>query len=134
MGRSVGFRAGNSGYRAPSTGTVLLVADETALPALAAILESGVPADTRIFAEVPGEDHRVDLDGPVTWLYRGTDAPGTHVLRAITDLPPPAPDYAWVCGESGLATAVRRHLVKDRGVDRRSVTFSGYWKLGAART
>ncbi|TQM79254.1 NADPH-dependent ferric siderophore reductase [Saccharothrix saharensis] len=134
VGQSVGFRAGNSGYRPPSTGTVLLVADETALPALCAILETGVPEGTRIFAEVPGEDFRVAVDAPVTWLHRGDDAPGSHVLRAVTDLPSPAPDYAWVCGESTLATSVRRHLVKERGVDRRSVMFSGYWKVGAART
>lgn len=133
VGRSAGFRAGNSGYRPPSTGTVLLAADETALPALCAILESGVPADARIFVEVPGEDYRVDVDAPVTWLHRGADAPGSHLLRAVADLPSPAPDYAWVCGESTLATTVRRHLVKERGVDRRSVMFSGYWKLGAAR-
>ncbi|MER5266440.1 siderophore-interacting protein [Actinosynnema sp. NPDC002837] len=133
VGRSVGFRAGNSGYRPPSGGAVLLAADETALPALCAILESGVPADARIFAEVPDEGYRVAVDAPVTWLYRGADAPGSHLLRAVADLPSPAPDYAWVCGESTLATTVRRHLVKERGVDRRSVMFSGYWKLGAAR-
>ncbi|MCE6999239.1 siderophore-interacting protein [Saccharothrix sp. S26] len=133
-GASVGFRAGNSGYRPPSTGSVLLVADETALPALCAIVEAGVPAGTRIFAEVPTEDFHVDVDAAVTWLHRGTDAPGSHVLRAVTDLPGPTPAYAWVCGESSLATAVRRHLVKDRGLDRRSVMFSGYWKVGAART
>ena len=133
VGQSVGFRAGNSGYRPPSAGTVLLAADETALPALCAIVESGVPADTRIFAEVPTEDYRVAVDAPVTWLYRGDDAPGSHVLRAVADMPSPTPDYAWVCGESTLATTVRRHLVKERGMDRRSVMFSGYWKLGAAR-
>ena len=132
VGRAAGFRAGNSGYRAPSTGTVLLAADETALPALCAILESGVPDDTRVFAEVPTEAHRLPVDAPVTWLHRGTDTPGTHLLRALTS--EPAPDYAWVCGESTLATTIRRHLVKSSGVDRRSVMFSGYWKLGAART
>ena len=133
VGQSAGFRAGNSGYRAPSAGTVLLAADETALPALCAILESGVPADALIFAEVPDEDYRVAVEAPVTWLYRGADAPGSHLLRAVTDLPSLAADYAWVCGESTLATTVRRHLVKERGTDRRSVVFSGYWKLGAAR-
>ena len=42
-------------------------------------------------------------------------------------------DYAWLCGESGLATSLRRHLVQEVGMDKRSITFSGYWKLGAAR-
>jgi hypothetical protein len=26
---------------------------------------------------------------------------------------------------------LRRHLVGERGFDRRSVTFTGYWRLGA---
>ncbi|MEJ7651277.1 MAG: hypothetical protein WKF57_19880 [Nakamurella sp.] len=30
-------------------------------------------------------------------------------------------------------TSLRRLLVKDRGVARTDVLFSGYWKLGAAR-
>jgi NADPH-dependent ferric siderophore reductase len=92
------------------------------------------PADVRIFAEVPTEDYRVEIGAPVTWLYRGGDEPGSHVLRAVTGMPLPVPDYAWVCGESALATGVRRHLVKERGMDRRSVMSSGYWKVGAART
>lgn len=133
VGRSVGFRAGNSGYRAPSGGTILLAADEAALPALCSILASGVSGDVRVFAEVPDEGYRVDVDAPVTWLYRGGDEPGSHMARAVREASLPALDYAWVCGESALATGVRRHLVKERGVDRRSVTFSGYWKVGAVR-
>ncbi|XVV06488.1 SIP domain-containing protein [Actinosynnema sp. CA-248983] len=42
-------------------------------------------------------------------------------------------DFAWARGESAPATGVRRHLVKERGLDRRSVMFSGYWKVGQAR-
>jgi NADPH-dependent ferric siderophore reductase len=133
IGQSVGFSAGTSGYRTPSGGTVLLAADETALPALCSILESGASGDVRIFAEVPDEGYRVEVDAPVTWLYRGTDEPGSHMVRAVHDTSLPTLDYAWVCGESGLATGLRRHLVKERGVDRRSVMFSGYWKVGAAR-
>lgn len=33
-----------------------------------------------------------------------------------------------------MATSVRRHPVQERGVDRRNVMFSGYWKRGKART
>lgn len=38
--------------------------------------------------------------------------------------------YAWVAGESSLVTGIRRHLVRDLGVDRRSVAFMGYWREG----
>jgi NADPH-dependent ferric siderophore reductase len=38
--------------------------------------------------------------------------------------------YAWLAGESTVITGLRRHLVRDRGVDRRGVAFMGYWKAG----
>jgi NADPH-dependent ferric siderophore reductase len=129
-GDQAGFRAGGSAYRPPSAGSVLLVADETALPALSAILE----AETRpahVFVEVPDESYRIDLEAE--WVFRGSSEPGSAVLKAIQDRALSTVDYGWVCGESGLATGVRRHLVKDRGVDRKAIMFSGYWKVGSAR-
>jgi NADPH-dependent ferric siderophore reductase len=39
--------------------------------------------------------------------------------------------YVWIAGESALVTGLRRQLVRDRGVDRRSVAFMGYWREGA---
>jgi NADPH-dependent ferric siderophore reductase len=39
--------------------------------------------------------------------------------------------YAWIAGESSLVTGLRRQLVRDRDVDRRSVAFMGYWREGA---
>lgn len=129
-GQRVGFRAGGSSYQ--GSGTVLLAADETALPALGAILEQDTPA--HVFAEVPDESYRVPLAADVTWVYRGANAPGSAVLPVISAAELSTVDYAWVCGESGLVTGVRRHLVRERGLDRRSVMFTGYWKTGAART
>jgi NADPH-dependent ferric siderophore reductase len=40
--------------------------------------------------------------------------------------------YAWVAGESGVVTALRRTLVRDLGMDRRQVAFMGYWRRGVA--
>jgi NADPH-dependent ferric siderophore reductase len=40
--------------------------------------------------------------------------------------------YFWIAGESGVVTTLRRHLVKDLGVDRSQVAFMGYWRLGVA--
>jgi NADPH-dependent ferric siderophore reductase len=40
--------------------------------------------------------------------------------------------YAWIAGESGVVTALRRHLVRELGVDRDQVAFMGYWRLGVA--
>jgi NADPH-dependent ferric siderophore reductase len=129
-GDQAGFRAGGSAYRPPASGSVLLAADETALPALAAILE----VETRplqVFAEVPDESYRTDLD--VEWVFRGSAQPGSALVKTIQDKALSTVDYAWACGESGLATGVRRHLVKERGVDRKAIMFSGYWKAGSPR-
>ncbi len=38
--------------------------------------------------------------------------------------------YAWLAGEAGLVKHTRRHLVRDRGVPKRAITFTGYWRQG----
>ena len=38
--------------------------------------------------------------------------------------------YAWLAGEAGVIRQLRRHLVAERGVDRRAVAFMGYWRRG----
>lgn len=40
--------------------------------------------------------------------------------------------YCWIAGESGVVTTLRRHLVRDLGVDRARVAFMGYWRRGVA--
>lgn len=40
--------------------------------------------------------------------------------------------YTWLAGEAGAVKKLRRHLVGERGLDRRSVAFMGYWRLGRA--
>ncbi|MCK2239185.1 MULTISPECIES: siderophore-interacting protein [unclassified Crossiella] len=138
-GYLVGFRTGGSCYQPPASARhQLLAADDTALPALAAILstvDDEAVAGLRVLVEVPGAEYRVPLDErvAVTWLTRDGE-PGAELVRTLRASDLPELDYAWVCGESGLATGVRRHLVKERGLDRRRVLFSGYWKVGAART
>jgi NADPH-dependent ferric siderophore reductase len=45
---------------------------------------------------------------------------------------PHADRYFWIAGESGVVTTLRRHLVKDLGIDRSQVAFMGYWRAGVA--
>lgn len=45
---------------------------------------------------------------------------------------PHADRYFWIAGESGVVTTLRRHLVKDVGIDRAQVAFMGYWRRGVA--
>ncbi|MEU6443546.1 siderophore-interacting protein [Streptomyces sp. NPDC047046] len=116
----------------------VLVGDESALPAILAILDSDPnPPPTEVFVEVATARDIRPLSTPpgvrVHWLSRDGESvrPGVRALEAVRGAELPAgPLYAWVAGESRLATTVRRHLVGDRGVPKRDVTFCGYWRLG----
>lgn len=123
-------------FRPPEdTDWVLIWADETALPAATAALE-WLPARlrARVWLEVPYGDDRqaVDTaaDARISWLVR--DEPGTpdaaEAVRAA-ELPGGTP-YVWIAGEASKVRALRRHLVRERGIDRKRVTFVGYWRRG----
>ncbi|MCX5056889.1 siderophore-interacting protein [Streptomyces sp. NBC_00452] len=127
-------------FRPPEdTDLTLIWGDETALPAVSAILES-LPAGARarVWLEVPDSGDIQDLptgaDAEITWLVR--DASGAEgspmALGALrgAQLPPAEHPYVWIAGESGCVKALRRHFVGERGIDRRRVTFVGYWRRG----
>ncbi|WP_067479622.1 siderophore-interacting protein [Actinomadura hibisca] len=123
-------------FRPPEgTDHYLVAADETALPAAAGIL-AHLPAGTRVqvWISVPEAGDRRELptaaDAEVTWLVRGD---GEDIVRAVreADVPAGGTPYAWIAGESAMVKALRRNLVNDRGVDRKAVCFTGYWRRGA---
>lgn len=70
----------------------------------------------------------------VHWLPRlRPGRPGALALQAVRDADlPPGRAYAWVAGETALATGVRRHLVRDRGWPKSGIAFLGYWRHGRA--
>jgi NADPH-dependent ferric siderophore reductase len=125
--------------------TLLVVADSTALPAVARIL---VGLDEHVtgtvLVAVRSAEESMPLHRPrgvrLEWFI--DDGNGDWLPRNIVgrlgelDLPggrrPPNPldgtFYAWVACESGLVKAVRRHLLGDRGVPRGCVSFMGYWR------
>ncbi|MFV2117609.1 siderophore-interacting protein [Streptomyces sp. Act-28] len=116
------------------TDEVLMWADETALPAASAILE-WLPAGTRaqVWLEVPLGGDRIEprtaADATVTWLVRGEGAPPAVEAVRGAEVTGTAP-YVWLAGESGSVKALRRHFVNERRLDRRRVTFVGYWRRG----
>ncbi|MFG2137013.1 siderophore-interacting protein [Streptomyces sp. NPDC048650] len=123
----------------PGTDWILLTGDETALPAIAGILSWLSPrTHAKVWIEIAHEDDRQPLptfaDADITWLVRDGARAAHHepVLEALraAELPEGTP-YAWVAGEAGTVKAVRRHLVRERGIDRRAVKFTGYWRRGA---
>jgi NADPH-dependent ferric siderophore reductase len=122
----------NGGYdfRPPLGAPVVIAGDLTALPAIAgnlAWLPTGTSA--QVWIDVPHPEDRQDLptaaEADITWV---TPGPLLDTIRAAKF---PDGAYAWIAGESAVVKALRRHLVKDRGLDRRAVTFTGYWRRGA---
>ncbi|MFJ7623124.1 siderophore-interacting protein [Rhodococcus erythropolis] len=119
---------------------LLVVGDETALPAIARLLE-GLPADARgqVFVEIADSAHIQsvrELPGvSVTWLPREGAEPGTTslLLDAVT-----AAEwcdervFAWLAGEQATVRSLRRYLIRDRGIAKTDIDFTGYWKRGEA--
>ncbi|WP_196930153.1 siderophore-interacting protein [Micromonospora ureilytica] len=54
----------------------------------------------------------------------------TEILWEVPEEVASVPLYAWLAGEAGVIRNLRRHLVTERGLDRRAVAFMGYWRLG----
>jgi NADPH-dependent ferric siderophore reductase len=130
-----------AGYRPPDdVRHLLLVADETGLAAVAALIEQ-LPTGRRATAVVEAAGPQVRPAMPrhpglqVVWVDRGVDAPGTvnHLLAAVErtiddgDLP----DAAFGAAESRQITAVRRLVRRRWRVPASRVSTTGYWRRGA---
>lgn len=144
---------------------VLLAGDETAVPAIAGILDELKPGvHGAAYLEVPTRADILDVCPPpgvsVHWLtrehgqqhgaqlvdaIRGAEFALPHgdtgdldddedVLWDIGEWTDQTQFVAWLAGESGTIKTLRRHLVQDRHIDRKSVAFMGYWKFGRPET
>jgi iron complex transport system ATP-binding protein len=152
---------------------VLVIGDETAVPAIGSILE-GLPQGYvgHALLEVPTADDVLPVASrsglEVGWLPREGARHGTLLTEAVKRLVPgaggaragfelpdidvdtellwevpeevtgarrlsgdhPVPDYVWVAGEAAMVRDIRRHLVHEAGLARRTVSFMGYWRRG----
>lgn len=119
-------------FRPPGdTDLIVLWGDETALPAIASILEA-LPAGRRVRVWLETHDAgnvrelATAADAEVTWVV------GEGSVDALREARLPAAEhpYVWIAGESGCVKTLRRHFVQERGIDRRRITFVGYWRQG----
>ncbi|WP_341720132.1 siderophore-interacting protein [Micromonospora sp. FIMYZ51] len=97
-------------YGARLVGAVVAAADELLADRVPALAARSVAAS----AGQPVDD--VDVDRELLW--------------EVPDPFPAAPLYAWLAGEAAVIRTLRRHLVAERGLDRRAVAFMGYWRQG----
>ncbi|MFI6480859.1 siderophore-interacting protein [Nonomuraea sp. NPDC050663] len=128
------YMLGPGGGYAPSAEADwhLLVGDESALPAIAAALES-LPEDALVHAFIEVEDPAEEqkLDSRVTWLHRGDAPVGERLVDAVLALDHPEGQvHAFVHGEAGFVKVLRRHLRVEHGLPMAQLSISGYWRLG----
>lgn len=130
----------------PSADWHLLAGDETALPAISVALEA-LPANAigQVFIEVADPEDEVSLIAPegvqINWLYRGGRADLVGEDRA-GDFAPlveavktafwmPGQVHAFIHGEAQAVMHNLRHYIrKERGVDAKWASISGYWRRG----
>jgi NADPH-dependent ferric siderophore reductase len=118
----------------------VLAGDESALPAIATILDA-LPdgAAGAVHVELGDPSAEVDLPRPpaidVAWhvLSEGA-APGDALVDAVTGAAVPDGARVWVAGEAASVQRIRRHLFDELGLDRAQCTVRGYWKRGRAST
>ena len=119
----------------------LVIGDESALPAIATVLEAlsgtGGVVPVEVFIEVADAAEEQPLPaGPTTrvhWLHRGDRPPGQPLTEAVISTGPPAgvdPGrcQAWLSAEAAAVRDIRAHLLDERGLSRRMVYATGYWR------
>ncbi len=126
-------------FAADDCAELVLVCDETGLPALLAIvagLGAAAPA-VRAFVEVHDEAEVRALPGAVDahWLLRSAHpgaAPGDLVASLAGALTCAPGSRAWIAGEAAAVRALRAHVLAHLGLERSRVSAVAYWTRGHA--
>ena len=93
------------------------------IEAMRSLLENlPIHSPTTAATEAPKEFTEIDIDKELLW--ETADAAQADASIRADDL------YAWIAGEAATVRELRRMLVRDRGMDRRNVSFMGYWRQG----
>jgi len=118
----------------------LLVGDETGIPAIGRrLMELPPDAKTIVIIEVgnAAEEQTLPTAAAATfhWVHRDGRAAGHSdlLLGALRDLTWPSGDgFVWSATESGVARAIRKHVVGERSANSSWVKTAGYWRHGTA--
>jgi NADPH-dependent ferric siderophore reductase len=130
----------------PAADWHLLAGDESALPAISVALEALPPnAIGQTFIEIAGPEDEIPLTAPegvaINWIYRGgradligEDRAGDHapLIAAVKSAAwLPGQVHAFVHGEAqAVMHNIRPYIRKDREVEAKWASISGYWRRG----
>lgn len=132
----------------PAAQWLLLAGDESAIPAIATILEiTPATLPTRVLIEVDDAADEFALTPPrpnvdLRWLHRAQPladdaastgaAAGAELFAVVAAFRPPAGHGGiYVACEAEAMRRIRRQLLLERGVPREWLTTRGYWKQGS---
>ncbi|HET6547886.1 MAG TPA: siderophore-interacting protein [Solirubrobacter sp.] len=131
VGAAVGYAGPRVDFRPHADADwLLLCGDETALPAIAAILEAAPDRDAVAVVEVADGGEALALDPRLRYVHRsGAPAATTsHLPDALRALAiPHGRVQAWGAAESGVARELRSILRDEHGLPRAHATAKGYW-------
>ncbi|SER70786.1 NADPH-dependent ferric siderophore reductase, contains FAD-binding and SIP domains [Lentzea xinjiangensis] len=106
---------------------LVFAGDETALPAIASLLEL-LPAAQSFAAFVEVADPAEEQDVPgVRWVHRRAGEDLVSVVSAMPAVEAGESVWVWLGGEASAVRALRRHFV-GLGVSRKDIEFAGYWR------
>ena len=121
----------------PTADWFILAGDMSALPALAVNLEQ-LPEDARGYAviEILSEEDKQDIAAPsgmdVRWLINpDNETENTQLFDAVRNLDwLEGTPYPWFAGEFNTMRLIRRYFRDEKGIDKRAMYVSSYWKIG----
>ncbi|GAA0539835.1 siderophore-interacting protein [Saccharopolyspora thermophila] len=123
----------------PDADPLVLVGDETALPAIGAILEE-LPAGAPVvvFAEVAdaAEEQSITSAADVRWHWLHRDGvpagESTLLLDAVREADLGTNPHVWIGAEADVVHQLREHCQRTLGLDRRRLYALAYWRRNAA--
>jgi NADPH-dependent ferric siderophore reductase len=137
IGDTIGMM-GPGGGQMPDARQIVLVGDETALPAIRRILAIAGPMTTgRALIEVQSSEDIQQLAHPkgvdVTWVMRGIDpCPVETILSDYADATPQTAPFLWCGAEKSKVQRARKHFRDACGITADQSYFSGYWRKSQA--
>ncbi|SVA65301.1 uncharacterized protein METZ01_LOCUS118155 [marine metagenome] len=116
----------------------ILAGDETALPAIATIIETlpvSIPA--QVYIEVLDNAEEQELPNlplvQVFWLHRDSNkaSPGQMLLSALRHISiPEGNGYVWIGCEASVVRAAKKYFIEDLLLDETTIHAQGYWQQG----
>ena len=128
--------AGPGGRGVKKADWYLLAGDETALPAIARVLE-GLPTDAsgRVIIEVESKDDKIELEHPggmtIEWLHRSETGSSLDAAVCAVEVPRYGSRFCWAGAEFETIQHIRRHWRDACSLSKEEQLAVAYWRRGA---